>query len=294
MTTATGDAPPPTCCSFALRLALAGVSATVAQFACQPIETVKIRLQLRTATKFRRYTSFRSGAQILVQREGVMALWKGMAPSALREMSYSSLRYGLFVPIKSAIGAENASAPTWKLFLAGGLSGGIGAAVSNPTDLLKARMQADASTSPTRMSEHARQILTSRGIRGFWLGAATTVSRAVVLGATNLGTYSSAKAWCARPEGWGLRGVPLHFCASVAAGFAIATTTAPIDFARSRIMVGTTSQSAWSVLFDAVRREGALAPYRGFGAQWARCAPYTVIQYIVWEQLCLVAGIRAV
>ena len=87
-----------------LRLALAGVSATIAQVACQPIETVKIRLQLRDRTRFRDYTSFSTGLRHLLRSEGALALWKGMAPSAAREMPYSSLRYGLFLPIQVGFG----------------------------------------------------------------------------------------------------------------------------------------------------------------------------------------------
>ena len=155
-----------------------------------------------------------------------------------------------------------------------------------------------------RWREHACQILAARGLRGFWLGVRTTVTRAVVLGATNLGTYSSAKKWFASTaspwgDGGGLNGVSLHFCASVVAGFAIATTTAPIDFVRSRIMVARTLSaiepaSPYRVLIDTVREEGPRALYRGFGAQWARTAPYTCIQYVCWEQLCLAAGVHAV
>jgi len=308
-----------------LRLGLAGLSATAAQIVCQPIETVKIRLQLRvdslgTRSPYHGYSGIWSGAKLLVRREGVAGLWKGMAPSALREMSYSSLRYGLFVPISSALaggdgtgtGTDGCPTPMWKRFLAGGLSGGIGAAIANPTDLLKARMQADtAIVAPKRMSQHAAEIYATGGFSGFWLGVGTTVSRAVVLGAANLGTYSTAKSLISEQ---GLEeGVPLHFCAASIAGFAIALSTAPIDMARSRLMVQTTPFSpqqqqqqptqgncprhyhnGLEVIRDVVRREGPMALYRGFWLQWARCAPYTVLQFVVWEQLCRAAGVRAV
>jgi len=195
MSTESGTTP-----SLSLRLGLAGLSAVAAQLCCQPIETIKIRLQLRDGTdaksKFRNYGSFRSGARAMVATEGLSALWKGMLPSALREMSYSSLRYGLFIPIQSMLptNADN-SVPTWARFTAGGLSGGIGAAIANPTDLLKARMQADTSTQPRGFMQHVADIYRTAGLRGFYLGVGTTVSRAVVLGATNLGTYSTAKAY---------------------------------------------------------------------------------------------------
>jgi len=264
-----------------------------------------------------------------------------MAPSALREMSYSSIRYGLFVPIQSVLeytSKRSTSAttiptpmptptPMWKRFVAGGLSGGIGAAIANPTDLLKARMQADTApgwcggrstkAQPKRMLIHISDIYNTKGIRGFWLGVGTTVSRAVVLGAANLGTYSTAKSLLISDGGLD-DGVFTHFCASTVAGFAIAITTAPIDFARSRLMVQQTHKpltvvpptshsqqqpqqqpqqhyrNGLHVMRHTISTEGISALYRGFFAQWARCAPYTVLQFIVWEQLCKAMGVRTV
>ena len=151
-------------------------------------------------------------------------------------------------------------------------------------------MQADTSTSPVRMITHVRKIYVAGGVSGFWIGVGTTVSRAVVLGANNLGTYSSAKSTLASPP-YHLDGIPLHICSSVVAGLAIAVTTAPIDFARSRLMCGKLSGSdkvvfrnGFRVIVDAVHREGALSPYKGFGPQWMRTAPTTVLQYLAWER----------
>ena len=41
--------------------------------------------------------------------------------------------------------------------------------------------------------EHGAGMYTAGGLRGFWLGVGTTVLRAVVLGAANLCTCSTAK-----------------------------------------------------------------------------------------------------
>jgi len=97
--------------------------------------------------------------------------------------------------------------------------------------------------------------------------------------------------------------VPLQLSCSVVAGLAIASTTAPIDFARSRLMVhahassgtsGGGTASGLAVVRWAVASEGWRALYRGFLPQWLRCAPYTVLQFVAWEKLCAAAGVRAV
>lgn len=61
----------------------------------------------------------------------------------MRESIYSSLRLGLYEPFKRVLGATDPkNTPFYLKFLAGGMSGFIGAALANPTDLLKVRMQA--------------------------------------------------------------------------------------------------------------------------------------------------------
>ncbi len=78
-----------------LRLLCAGLAATLAQTACQPIETVKVRMQneANMAAAKKRYSSFLAGGKVIVSEEGVMALWKGMLPSAVREMSYRCTQF---------------------------------------------------------------------------------------------------------------------------------------------------------------------------------------------------------
>ena len=162
-------------------------------------------------------------------------------------------------------------------------------------------MQSDLSATPTRLSSHVNQIYSTQGIRGFWVGVGTTVARAVVLGATNLGTYSTAKHMLGSKLGLLEDGVPLQLGSSIVAGLAIASTTSPIDFARSRVMCRGAAaggeapvRSGFEIIRVAVRREGPLSLYKGFFPQWARMAPYTVIQFLVWEKLCSLAGVRAV
>jgi hypothetical protein len=59
-------------------------------------------------------------------------------------IDYTSVRFGLYSPIKKLLIGETTSpaeVPLWKKILAGGLAGGLGSAIANPTDLVKIRMQ---------------------------------------------------------------------------------------------------------------------------------------------------------
>ena len=59
----------------------------------------------------------------------------------MREASYSTLRIGLYEPIKRMMGGEDGS--VWKKFTSAAISGAIGSAIANPCDVIKTRAQAE-------------------------------------------------------------------------------------------------------------------------------------------------------
>ena len=77
---------------------------------------------------------------VIGKEEGLRrGIYKGIEASCMREASYSTLRLGLYEPIKRLFGDNKA---IWTKFAAAGLSGAIGSALANPADLLKTRAQA--------------------------------------------------------------------------------------------------------------------------------------------------------
>ena len=67
----------------------------------------------------------------------------------MREGSYSSIRLGLYEPLKQVLGETNkAKTPLFKKIICGGISGTIGSAIASPTDLVKIRMQGEGPLDP--------------------------------------------------------------------------------------------------------------------------------------------------
>lgn len=77
------------------------------------------------------------------------AFWKGIGPAWLREASYTSLRLGLYEPVKQVMGVK-ADSPFLLKFAAGSVAGGIGSIAGNPFDVLKTKMMAtEGATAPS-------------------------------------------------------------------------------------------------------------------------------------------------
>jgi solute carrier family 25 uncoupling protein 8/9 len=79
-----------------------------------------------------------SGMGVIAKEEGPVALWKGLMPGLQRQLVNASLRIGLYEPIRNFVGAGESLS---RKILAGLMSGAIGIAVANPTDVVKIRLQ---------------------------------------------------------------------------------------------------------------------------------------------------------
>lgn len=187
-------------------------------------------------TKGIQYDNVFRGAYIIIKNEGITrGLYKGIFAAWFRESIYSSLRLGLYEPFKRILGATDpAHTPLWKKIVSGGMSGIVGAALANPTDILKIRMQAWEGQ-PESLKWHANKIYQKDGIAGFYNAIQLTMIRAMVLNSVKLSTYDHIKHTILNlnilEEGY-----TVHFIASLIAGVCMATATAPFDICRTRIM----------------------------------------------------------
>ncbi|KAG8461170.1 hypothetical protein KFE25_002359 [Diacronema lutheri] len=289
-----------------INIGLAGMGGVVAQFATHPCETTMVRQQL--AGSLKDGGSLLSMSAQIVRTEGVPMLWRGFGAAAVREILYSSLRFGLYEPIKTLIGADASHyggdarlVPFWKKFAAGCAAGAVGSAIASPTDLLKTRMQRDMSLPPRPTLFFIRQILAEPP--GFplnlYLGVGATITRAAVLGGTKMAVYDHCKVGMKHTLGlsearsWAEKVLVVQLGASVLTGLAVTTTSSPFTNARTFIMTAPPGSypSMAHCLAAIVRQKGVLGLYAGFGAQWARFGPYAIIQFIAWEKLRELCGI---
>ena len=161
-------------------------------FYSHPIDVVKTRLQVSGGGN-RNYKALGvSGTvRVVLKEEGVAAFWKGIAPAWLREASYTSLRLGLYEPIKGVMGVKPDSNFFLK-FIAGSLAGGIGSIAGNPFDVLKTKMMATEGAGAGIVGT-ASGMYKNLGIGGFYRGLQANILRAMVLNGTKMACYDQVK-----------------------------------------------------------------------------------------------------
>ena len=77
-----------------------------------------------------------------MKQESASSFYKGITAAWMREASYTSLKFGLYAPIKKLMGADQPDASMLRKMAAGGVAGIIGSFAGNPFDMLKTRMMA--------------------------------------------------------------------------------------------------------------------------------------------------------
>jgi hypothetical protein len=276
----------------------AGSAAVITVTGIHPIDVVKTRLQVSgdgtSGTRNYKALGISGTVRVIASEEGIPAFWKGIGAAWMREASYTSLRLGLYGPIKHAMGLTKDSNFILK-FTAGSLAGAIGSMAGNPFDVLKTRMMASEGKSPPSLGQAASALFKSQGISGFYRGLEANVMRAMVLNGTKMACYDEIKGLVTK-SGLVPKGLPTQFCAAFGAGFFMASTVAPFDMIRTRLMNQPPDAKLYRGFFDCgakiIAKDGLGGLYAGFVPIWARFAPTTTLQLIIFEQIKPIFGVE--
>lgn len=259
-----------------------------------PIDVIKTRIQVSSE-----YSALGMGGTVkkVMSDEGLAALWKGVNAAWLREASYTSLRLGLYEPIKVMFGANDTGAPFYKKFLAGSAAGGIGSLAGNPFDVLKTKMMTATGKEVPSITRTAGELFANQGIGGFYRGIDSNIARAMVLNGTKMACYDQTKGYVVELTGLSKTALPTQFLSAVAAGFFMTCTVSPFDMIRTRLMNQPADAKIYNNAVDCAMKiatqEGPLTFWRGFMPIWSRFAPTTTLQLVIFEQLRGMMGMKA-
>jgi len=252
----------------------------------------KVRLQVQVCGGAPRYTGFADCLAQTAREEGPRALWKGLAPALVRQVSYTSLSLVIYEPIRDfyrnlleGSSASSSSGPSYAQRLAaGGTAGAMAISVFNPAEVVKTQVQSNLGD--LRMRDVISRVWAKDGILGFWAGVRPNVARTFLVNAAELGTYDEAKSRLAPYLGEGLLA---HVGASGCAGFTSACVSTPADVVKTRLMNAAGGQKQYSGMLQAGYRiladEGPVALYKGFLPICVRKLIWCATFFVSYEQI---------
>lgn len=270
---------------------LSGMTATVV---IQPVDMVKVRLQLAgEGAKTGPRPSALGVTRDIIASGKVLDLYTGLSAGLLRQAVYTTARLGLFETIIKSLNTRAEEANRKITFAeragAGLTAGGIAAMVGNPADLALVRMQSDGLKAPEARANYRSvfdalvRISRAEGVTALWSGALPTVIRAMALNTGQLAFFAESKAQLKQHTSLSTQNQT--FAASAIAGFFASFLSLPFDFIKTRLQKQQkdpkTGQLPYRGVLDCARKvvteEGWLRFYRGFGTYYVRIAPHALV-----------------
>ncbi|KAH6608086.1 mitochondrial dicarboxylate carrier [Trichoderma cornu-damae] len=268
-----------------------GSASSLAACVTHPLDLSMFCLSVRLQTRTADGPKSMSGTFVhVVKNDGPLGLYSGISASLLRQLTYSTARFGIYEEIKQRYTrSRGGKEPTFPVLIAMALSSGfVGGVAGNFADVINVRMQHDASLPPAerRNYKHAVdgmiRMAKEEGALSWFRGWLPNSCRAAVMTAGQLATYDTFKRLLLdyTPLGDTLM---THFSASILAGLAAATATSPIDVIKTRVMSTSHQQGIIHLVRDINRAEGIRWMFKGWVPSFLRLGPHTVCTFVFLE-----------
>lgn len=274
---------------------LGGIASAMAACCTHPLDLLKVHLQTQQQVTQR----LSSMAIHVVRTQGAFALYNGLSASVMRQLTYSTTRYGLYEVVSAELRKGNEPLPFYQKVVIGSVSGFLGGIVGNPADMVNVRMQNDVKTLDKALRRNYKHVFdglyrtaAEEGVSTWMKGVTMTSSRALLMTVAQVACYDQAKQLLLA-SGYFKDNVIAHFTASFIAGTIATGITQPVDVMKTRLMEAKPGQYksvVHCILFTA--RLGPMGFYKGFIPAWVRLAPHTIITWIFLEQLRLLFPVK--
>lgn len=265
-----------------------GLASAGAACITHPLDLLKVQMQTQ---KGKNISMFQLTG-IVLKNQGVTGLYNGISASLLRQLTYSTARFGIYEAAKQQLSPKDGSAiPFYMSAFIAGLGGVAGGFVGNPADLVNVRMQNDVKLPPEQRRNYKNaihglyRVAATEGVLRLWAGASMTCSRAALMTIGQLSFYDQIKTiLLASP--YFSDNVITHVTSSLLAGGVATTMTQPVDVLKTRAMNAKPGEvaSIWKLIRN-TGKEGPLAFFKGYVPAFVRLAPHTILTFVFLEQL---------
>ncbi|XP_072183119.1 putative mitochondrial transporter UCP3 isoform X1 [Excalfactoria chinensis] len=302
----------------------AGTAACIADICTFPLDTAKVRLQIQGEVRIPRstntveYRGVLGTLSTMVRTEGPRSLYSGLVAGLQRQMSFASIRIGLYDSVKQLYTPKGAeSTGLLARLLAGCTTGAVAVTCAQPTDVVKVRFQAlgalpESSRRYNGTVDAYRTIAREEGVRGLWRGTLPNIARNAIINCGELVTYDLIKDALLRaqlmtgedgtestapraipipkaltPPSCPTDNIPCHFVAAFGAGFCATVVASPVDVVKTRYMNASPGQyrNVPSCLLALLLQDGVAGLYKGFVPSFLRLGSWNVVMFISYEQL---------
>jgi len=147
-----------------------------------PLEIVKIRLQVQGELAKKSDAAPKRSAMWIVRNLGIVGLYKGASACLLRDVPFSAIYFPTYNHLKRDMFGESQTQKLGilQLLTAGAIAGMPAAYLTTPCDVIKTRLQVEARKGEATyngLADCARKILKEEGFKAFFKGGPARILR---------------------------------------------------------------------------------------------------------------------
>ncbi|CAB9522166.1 Mitochondrial aspartate-glutamate transporter AGC1 [Seminavis robusta] len=293
---------------------LTSIAGCIGVFALAPLDLVKTRLMNeRVALNGpRMYQGSVDCLRVAMVSEGYSALYRGLLPQLIGVAPEKAIKLVVNDLLHQSLGVgetdqKRTATHFLKEMLAGGCAGACQLLVTNPTEIVKIRMQLQGETArllrakgyDNPVPQSLQAVVRNLGYSGLFMGARACLLRDIPFGAIYFPTYSFLKeSFSSGPEDTSPSTSATNLLlAGTIAGVPASFLTTPADVIKTRLQAiprpGEAEYAGIRDCFTKVyNREGPAAFFKGWGMRVARISPQFGISLVAYEQLSQLLGAK--
>ncbi|XP_033175545.1 solute carrier family 25 member 35 isoform X2 [Bombus impatiens] len=291
-----------------IEFAIGALAAVGAGFFTNPIDVIKVRLQLQGELEARNtykkiYKNTLHAGYLIAKHEGITALQAGIVPALYFQVVLNGIRLGIYNTAKKydLITNDKGDTDILKTVIITGTSGSVGAVLGSPFYMVKTQLQAKSAQTIAVGYQHNysgtwsafKSLWKEGGIVALYRGWYANIPRVFVGSATQLTTFGLAADWLRSLQVFTDQPIFLTFLASIIGGSCVALTMQPFDVLATRLYnqqtdvggKGTLYNGLLDAIIKILRTEGLSGLYKGIVPTWMRIAPHTVLCLVFYEKL---------
>ncbi|XP_006824204.1 mitochondrial glutathione transporter SLC25A39-like [Saccoglossus kowalevskii] len=165
-----------------------------------PLELIRTKMQSKALT----YTELKNCVKTAIAQDGWLSLWRGLAPTLLRDVPFSAMYWTNYEIFKSVLCTRcELREPTLAIsFASGAVSGMIAGVMTMPFDVVKTHRQTELGEKnipgkqmPTSTLSIMKKIYRERGTRGLFAGMTPRIIRVAPACAIMISSYELMKSF---------------------------------------------------------------------------------------------------
>ncbi|XP_064477959.1 mitochondrial dicarboxylate carrier-like [Ornithodoros turicata] len=270
-----------------------GLAGAMAACCTHPLDLLKVHMQTHGVAA---RLSLLGTAATVVRMEGIPGLYNGLTASVLRQLTYSTTRFGIYEVVRQVVVKPGQNLKFYEKVALAAFGGAAGGFVGTPADMVNVRMQNDMKLAKEhrRNYKHALdglwQVYRKEGLRKLFSGGGTATARAALMTIGQISFYEQIKQTLLATRFF-QDNLTTHFTSSLAAASIATTLTQPLDVMKTRMMNAYPGEYR-SILhcFLHTKNLGIGAFFKGYVPAFVRLGPHTILTWVFLEQMRLRFG----